>query len=321
MIVTLSPISLMERLLDHIAALSLTTRVIYSILGVVLIRSAFRLLERTLPPHFGYGDQRYHARKTVTAAAYIIMFTFITILFADRLKHVGFAVGVIGAGVVVALQDVIASFGGFIAIGFSNLYRVGDRIQVNETRGDVVDISIMRTTVLETGNWVSGDLYSGRLVRIPNSVVLKGLVFNYSQGFRFVWDEIKIQLTCESDHKHTREMLLRVAKETVSDYIVEAQGSWKQIVENYRIENPLLEPTVTLQAGGGSLEFSLSYLVHYTKRTTVKDQLFTKIVDEVASGKGRLEWASSSTTVGPQSAAPDLRAPGDLASATSATAR
>jgi len=294
----------MERLFDHIAALSLTARVIYSILGVVLIRSAFRLLERTLPPHFGYGNQRYHIRKMVAATAYIIIFTFITILFADRLKNVGFAVGLFGAGVVVALQDMIASFGGFIAIGVNNLYRVGDRIQVNETKGDVVDISIMRTTVLETGNWVSGDLYSGRVVRIPNSVVLKGLVFNDSQGFRFVWDEVKIRLTAESDHRHAREMLLRVVKETVSDYLVEAQGSWKQIVENYRIQNPVLEPTVTLQAGGGSLEFSLSYLVDYTKRTAVKDQLFTKIVDEVASSKGRLEWASSSTTVVLQSSSP-----------------
>jgi small-conductance mechanosensitive channel len=311
----------MEHLFDHIAALSLIAKLLYSILGVVLIRSSFRLLERTLPQHFGHGDQRYHVRKRVTAAAYIIILTFVTILFADRLKHVGFAVGVMGAGVVVALQDVIASLGGFIAIGFSNLYRVGDRIQVNETKGDVVDISIMRTTVLETGNWVSGDLYSGRIVRIPNSVVLKGLVFNDSQEFQFVWDEVKIRLTSGSDHQHAREILLRVAKETVGEYLVEAQGSWKQIVENYRIENPVLEPAVTLQAGDGSLEFSLSYLVHYTKRTTVKDQLFTKIVDQVASSKGRLEWASSATTAAQQSAPADLRVPADLTSASSATAR
>lgn len=185
----------------------------------------------------------------------------------------------------------------------------------------MIDISVMRTTLMETGNWVSGDLYNGRIVRIPNSAVLKGLVFNYSQGFRFVWDEIKIRLTSESDHQHAREMLLRVAKEIVGDYLVEAQASWKRVVENYRIEHPLLEPTVTLQASGGSLEFSLSYLVDYTKRTTVKDQLFTKIVDEVANSKGRLEWASSSTTVVLQSAAADFRAPQDLASASSATAR
>lgn len=311
----------MERLFEHIATLSLTARLIYSIVGFVLIRTAFRLLERTLPSHFGYADQRYHARKTMAAAGHIIILIFITILFADRLKHVGFAVGLFGAGIVVALQDVIASFGGFIAIGFSNLYRVGDRIQVNETRGDVIDISVMRTTVMETGNWVSGDLYNGRIVRIPNNAVLKGPVFNYSQGFRFVWDEIKVRLTSASDHQQARAMLLRVAKETVSDYLVEAQASWKLVLENYRLENPVLEPMVNLQASGGSLEFSLSYIVDYTKRTIVKDHLFTKIVDEVVNSNGKLEWASSSGTVVPQSPTTDFRMTANLASATSATAR
>ena len=311
----------MERLFEHIATLSLTARLIYSIVGVVLIRTAFRLLERTLPSHFGYGDQRYRARKTMAAAAHIFILIFVTILFADRLKHVGFAVGLFGAGVVVALQDVIASFGGFVAIGFSNLYRVGDRIQVNETRGDVIDISVMRTTLMETGNWVSGDLYNGRIVRIPNNAVLKGTVFNYSQGFRFVWDEIKVRLTSASDHQQARAMLLRVAKETVSDYLVEAQASWKLVLENYRLENPVLEPTVNLQASGGSLEFSLSYIVDYTKRTIVKDHLFTKIVDEVASSNGRLEWASSSSTAVLLSPAADFRAPANLVSATSGNAR
>src|SRR5215813_124990 len=199
----------MEHLFEYIAGLSLTARLIYSILGIVLIRSAFRILERTLPSHFGYGNHRYRARKTMTAAAHLLILIFVAILFADRLKHVGFAVGLFGAGVVVALQDVIASFGGFIAIEFTNLYRVGDRIQVNETKGDVVDISVMRTTLMETGNWVSGDLYNGRIARIPNSAVLKGQVFNYSQGFRFVWDEIKLKLTSESDHEYAREVLLR----------------------------------------------------------------------------------------------------------------
>jgi small-conductance mechanosensitive channel len=311
----------MEHFFEQIAALSLTARLVYSIVGVVLIWNAFRLLERTLPPHFGYGDHRYRARKTVTGASYIIILAFVAILFADHLKHVGFAVGFLGAGLVVALQDVIASLGGFIAIGFSNLYRVGDRIQVNEVKGDVVDISIMRTTVMETGNWVSRDRYNGRIVLIPNNAVLKGLVCNYSKGFRFVWDEIKIRLTYGSDHEHAREMLLRVAKETVGDHLEEAQGSWKRMIENYRIQNRPLEPTVTLDASGGSLEFSLSYTVDYTTRTNVRDQLFTKIVNEVVNSNGRLAWALSSTTVVLQSAAADFRVPGELASATSATSR
>ena len=303
----------MESFFEYIAALSLTAKLICSIIGIVLIRSAFRLLERTLPLRFGYGDHRYRARKMVSAASYIIILIFLAILFGNHLKQAGFAVGLFGAGLVVALQDVIASFAGFMAIEFSSLYRVGDRIQVNETKGDVIDINLMRTTVMETGNWVSGDLYNGRIVRIPNSAVLKGFVFNYSQGFPFVWDEIKVRLTSKSDHQLAREMLLRVARETVNDYLVEAQGSWKRIAENYRIENPRLEPTVTLQASGGSLEFAVSYIVDYTKRTILKDQLFTKIVDEVVGSHGTLEWASSSTPVVLQPAIADFRVSGNSA--------
>jgi hypothetical protein len=102
-------------------------------------------------------------------------------------------------------------------------------------------------------------------------------------------------------------MLLRVAKETISGYVVEAQGSWKHIIENYRIENYLLEPTVALEASGRPLEFSLSYIADYTRRFAIKDRLFTKIVDEVANGNGRLEWASAPATGVLQSASADLR--------------
>jgi len=310
---------LMENFFEYVAALSLAAKLIYSVIGIVLIRGAFRLLERTLPPRFGDSDHRYRARKMVSTAAYTIIFIYLAILFEDHLKHVGFALGLFGAGIVVALQDVIASFGGFVAVEFSSLYRVGDRIQLNETKGDVIDISVMRTTVMETGNWVSGDLYNGRIVRIPNNAVLKGPVFNYSQGFRFVWDEINVRLTFKSDHQLAREMLLRVARETVSDYQIEAQGSWNRITENYRIENPLLEPIVTLQANGGALEFSLSYIADYTKRTIVKDQLFTKIVDEVVNSNGRLEWTSSSTTAAQP--ATDSGGPVKLASANGGASR
>jgi hypothetical protein len=141
-------------------------------------------------------------------------------------------------------------------------------------------------------NWVSRDLYNGRIVRIPNSTVLRGSVFNYSQGFRFIWDEIKALLTTTSDCQLAREMLLRVATEAIGEYLLEAQTSWKAMSDDYRSANPPLEPTVALAVSAGSLEFTVSYVVDYTQRTAMQDQLFTKIVAEVANSKGRLQWAS-----------------------------
>jgi small-conductance mechanosensitive channel len=285
----------MEDFLQWIVSLPLSLKMVCAVLGILLIHTAFRLLERTLPHHFRQQDARYRVRKFIVFAGYAVVILFVIILFEDRLGRVSFALGVAGAGVVVALQDVIASFAGWIAIGLSNLYTVGHRIQIGETKGDVIDISIMRTTVMETGSWVSKDLYSGRVVRIPNSCVLKGLVFNYSQGFRFVWDEIKVPFMANSDQHFAREVLLRVAKANVADYLAEAERSWTKVADNFRLENPRLEPTVSLMVSGGSLEFTLSYVVDYTSRTLMKDRLFTNIVEEVTRSDGRLAWATSSS--------------------------
>jgi small-conductance mechanosensitive channel len=295
----------MNNFLRQAVALSLLGKCVAAVVGILLIHAVFRVLERTLPRRFGQADARYKVRKLVVFSGYFSILLFLAFVFEDRLNRLSFAFGVVGAGVAVALQDVLASFAGAFSIGFSKLYAVGDRVQIGDTRGDVIDIGLLRTTLLETGNWVSGDLYNGRIVRIPNSTVLKGIVFNYSQGFRFVWDEIKVQFTTASDCQLAREMLLRVAKEAIGEYLVEARTSWKEMSDNYRSEKPPLEPTVALAVDAGSLEFSLSYVVDYTKRTAMKDQLSTRIVQEVADSDGRLAWASSGVTVISQLVTPE----------------
>ena len=136
-------------------------------------------------------------------------------------------------------------------------------------------------------------------------MVLKGSVFNYSQGFRFIWDEIKVLFTTASDSELAREMLLRVAKEAIGEYLVEAQTSWKRVSDNFQNAIPALDPAVTLVVNAGSLEFTLNYVVDYTKRSAMKDRLFTRIVEEVAMSDGRLEWASSGVTVINQQETPE----------------
>jgi small-conductance mechanosensitive channel len=295
----------MNDVLKQAVALSLLAKCIAAVVGILIIHTSFRVLEQTLPRRFGPANARYRVRKFVVFSGYLTTVLFLAMLFEDRLGRLSFTLGVIGAGVAVALQDVVASIAGAFSIGFSKLYAVGDRVQIGETRGDVIDIGLLRTTLMETGDWVNRDLYNGRLVRIPNSLVLKASVFNYSQGFRFVWDEIKVVLSVTSDCQLAKEVLLRVGQAAVGEYLAQAQVSWKYISENFRTENPPLEPTVSLAINGGSLEFSLRYVIDYTKRTAMKTQLFTKIVQEVANSQGRLAWASQTITLTSQPAAAD----------------
>jgi len=287
----------MNDFLKEVISLSLVGKCIAAVVGILFIHATFRVLEQSLPRRFGRADARYKVRKFVVYCGYLAILLFLAILFEDRLGRLSFALGVAGAGVAVALQDVLASIAGAFSIGFSKLYTVGDRVQIGDTRGDVIDIGLLRTTLMETGNWVSKDLYNGRIARIPNSAILKGTVFNYSQGFRFIWDEIKVVLTATSDPQLARATLLRVAKEAIGEYLLEAQSSWRAISENYQSVNPPLEPTVLLVVNSGALEFTVSYVVDYTKRIAMQDQLFTKIAQEVAESDGRLQWATSAVAV------------------------
>src|SRR6202008_2340506 len=213
----------MDGLLKQAMSLSLVGKCVAAAVGILLIHATFRVLEQTLPRRFGRANSRYKVRKFVIFHGYGPVFPFPPPPFEGPRGRLSFAIGVIGAGVAVALQDVVASVAGAFTIGFSKLYMAGDRVQIGDTRGDVIDIGLLRTTLMETGNWVSKDKYNGRIVRVPNSAVLKGPIFNYSQGFQFIWDEIKVVFTTSSDYQFAREMLQRVAKEAIGDYLAEAQ--------------------------------------------------------------------------------------------------
>src|SRR5208283_2847243 len=293
---------MMEDLIGRLVSLPLAVKLLAAVFGILVIHISFHLLEKKLPQHFSPGDARYRVRKFIVFLGYVFGILFMAVLFGDRLGRLGFALGIIGAGVAVALQEVIAGIAGWIAIGVGKLYAVGDRVQIGDTRGEVIDISPLRSTLMETGNGVSGDLYNGRIARIPNGAVIKGPTFNYSQGFRFVWYEVKVRFALDSDHVFARQMLLQIARQSVSDYVARTEQSWKHVTDDFRIANLRREPTVTLVVlDGAYLEFTVSYVVDYLQRTVMKDQLFTRILEEVSTNGSKVRWASSP---GPATPAP-----------------
>jgi len=120
----------MGSLLTQVASLSVSVKLVFAALGIFIIHAAFRILETALPRYFRQADSRYRVRKFVVFLGYSVGLLFLIMLFEDRAGRISFALGVAGAGVVAALQDVVASLGGWFAIGISRLYKVGARIQV-----------------------------------------------------------------------------------------------------------------------------------------------------------------------------------------------
>jgi small-conductance mechanosensitive channel len=204
---------------------------------------------------------------------------------------------VAGAGIAFALQEVIASVAGWIAISFGGFYSTGDRVQVGGIKGDVIDVAVLRTTLMEVGEWVKGDLYTGRIVRVANSFVFKQPVFNYSGHFPFLWDEITLPVKYGSDWKFARTMLRGLVNEVLVEYANQVKESWQNVVRRYRVEDANVEPMITLQATDNWIEFTVRYVVDYRKRRWMKDHLFTRILEEIDKSKDRIRLASATFEV------------------------
>jgi small-conductance mechanosensitive channel len=272
-------------------------RIIFSAMGILIIAVAVRFLHRSLARRIRHPDHRYHARKLITFAGYLAGILLITIVFGDKLGHLTVAFGVAGAGVAFVLQEVIASIAGWVAISLGHFYQIGDRVQLGGIMGDAIDIGVLRTTLMECGEWVNSDLYSGRIVRLANSFVFKEPVFNYSADFPFLWDEITVPVKYGSDHQLAREILQRVVHEVTGGYVARAETAWRGVVEKYRVEKENVEPMVTVIANDNWIEFTARYMVDYKQRRAVKDQIFTRILEAFEQTGDRVTIASTTIQI------------------------
>ena len=161
---------------------------------VIALWIVLRFIKLVISKNVRDNDHRYRAKKLLDFVGFIFTITIVIIIFSAKMNNITVALGIAGAGIAFALQEVITSVAGWLAIMFGGFYKTGDRVQLGGIKGDVIDIGIVRTTLMEMGEWVVDDLYNGRIVRVANSFVFIEPVYNYSGDFEFLWDEIKISI-------------------------------------------------------------------------------------------------------------------------------
>ena len=161
----------------------------------------------------------------------------------------------------------------------------------------MIDIGVLRTTIMQIGEWVNGDAYNGRIVRVANSFVFKEPVFNYSGEFPFLWDEIMLPIKYGSDYGLARALIEGVAEEVVGDYARSAESAWEQITRRYVVEKAGVRPMVTMIANQNWIEFTLRYVVDYKARRATKDRLFVRILEEIDRIPERVGIAASTLNI------------------------
>lgn len=283
----------MESFLDQTIYDPMVGKIITAIIGVIVIWVLLKVIQKRVFNNIGELHQRYKAKKATSFIGYLLSIVLITVIFSDKLGGFTVALGVAGAGIAFALQEVITSVAGWAAIMFGGFYNTGDRVQLGGIKGDVIDIGVLRTTLMETGQWVDGDLYNGRIVRIANSFVFKEPVFNYSSDFPFLWDEIKIPIRFESNYELAESFFKSTLQDVVGSFSDSASETWKELVKKYLIEDASTRPMVCMVFNENWVEFILRYPVEYKKRRITKDQLFRSILKKVEDSNGAVKLPQS----------------------------
>jgi small-conductance mechanosensitive channel len=274
-----------------------TGKFVLVLVGLVVIVAVAKLLSRNVSRVVRDNTAQYQVRKGIAFFGYFAAAVLLILVFSDQLGGVTVALGVAGAGVAFALQEVIASAAGWVAVIFGGFYRPGDRVQLGGIRGDVIDIGVLRTTLMQIGDWVNADQYNGGIVRVANSFVFKEPVFNYSSDFPFLWDEIIVPIKYGSDHRLARQIIERAAEEVVGEYTKGAQKAWKPMTQKYLIEPASVQPTVSMIANENWIEFTLRYVTDYKLRRSTKNRLFTHILDEIDRNADRVGIAAATLNI------------------------
>lgn len=255
-------------------------------LGIFALR---RLAIRTIDD----VSARYKARKAIGYAGYFLFLIVLLGLLSARIAQFSVVIGAIGAGVAFALQEVIASIAGWVALQFGGFYKPGDRVQLGGIRGDVIDIGVLRTTLMEIGGWVDGDQYNGRMVRIANSFVFKEPVFNYSGAFPFLWDEFTLPVRYGSDWKLAQTLIEDAVRAQVENYTRKSEQLWQHVARSFMLEEARVDPAVTLTATDNWIAFNVRYIVDYKARRSTRDAIMRTLLEAIDATQGKVRLAST----------------------------
>lgn len=245
-------------------------------IGYLLLSILVSIINR----HIKNLKTKHNARKNLTYFFNLLIILAIVFVWIQNINSITIFLSVVGAGIALALQEVILCIAGWFLILTRRPFEIGDRIELGGVKGDVIDIRLFQTSVLEIGNWVEADQSTGRIVNIPNSAVFKKENYNYNRGFEFIWNEIKILVTFESDWKRAEEIMMRHGIKEAEGMEEVVKRKIEDMTRRYMIYYEKLTPIVYIDIKDSGVQLTLRYLTKARKRRASSDELCRAILND-----------------------------------------
>lgn len=260
--------------------------------SMMIVSLAGRFISRTI------SDKReqYELNKVSAYIFYSIAILLLILLWVPSPETIIIGLGIVGAGLVVVFQEPILSVGGFVYIAITRLFVVGDRIEIGDLTGDVIDVSLFNTKIMEIKGWVQADQISGRLVVVPNHQFFKQNIYNYTRDFDFIWDELQLPLTYESDWQKAIKISLSTAKKIQKSSVPIAKKEMTSLSKKYFFNEAELAPKVYVQFTDNWVKLSLRYVTPVKERRELQSKLSTDLLKKFEKEKD-IEVASKTSRV------------------------
>jgi small-conductance mechanosensitive channel len=278
---------------DH---LELYQSVFWTALSAVIFYAICGAIQKWLLGKSESVDSRHKIRRTTTWASLFAFGVTATVIWSGHMGNVGVFLGIVGAGVALSLQETLLCMAGWLLVMLKKPFDIGDRIEVQGQIGDVIDVSLFHTSILEVGNWVKADQSTGRIEVLPNSYFFRYGIHNYTKGFPFIWNELPIVVTFESDWKAAKELLLAQALEEAERMEREVDRQIKIMQNQYAIHYQRLRPIVYTSIADQGVRLTLRYLSPVRERRASEHRISEAVLEEFIRHP-RIDFAYPTTRI------------------------
>lgn len=251
----------------------------WTVVAAVVFYIGARLVVRYLSSGDLDLQTRYRLRKVVVRTASFLYVGVLILIWSKRIENLAVLLGIVGAGIAVSVQEPLLCLVAWVFILVKKPYDIGDRVQLGGSAGDVIDIGLFQTTMLEIGNWVHADQSTGRILMLPNSRVFRSDCYNYTAGFPFIWNEIVTVVTFESDWRRAKQILLSLAQEEADAISSEVQRRIAEMQGKYAIQFRQFTPIVYTHIAPEGVGLTLRYLTPVRNRRGMSNKICEGVLD------------------------------------------
>jgi len=258
------------------------SNILLSLITIIILWFSQRLVIRLIISRIEDPPIKYQWQKIIKYIAVLLGIIFIVRIWFGAFSSLGTYLGLVSAGLAIAFKDLLINMVGWSFILTRQPFKLGDRIQINDITGDVIDIRLFQFSVIEIGNWVDADQSTGRIIHIPNGIVFNTPQANYTAGFEYIWHEIPVQITFESDWKKAKEILTGIIEEYAQEFTGKADKEVKKAAKKYFIYYKNLTPIVYTTVKDSGIMLTIRFICHARKRRSVEQIVWEDILTRFA---------------------------------------